>query len=225
MTKQPTTTKAVDTKVSNPTTTKKANKMKKATTPTPTKATKATTPTNDLKVSATFKKSVTQIVSANNAVNKANTTLETKSLALFNATIKEAITLKKEVIVKSEIKDINDYKYNQISKALKAVNKDSYYHGVIDTAIHYLKSGYSVMFLDTVKLSLIKKLIDAKPTKALVKKCKDNKELETLLNKATATNHSNKQTAIKAKLSTNGKKVFDNLSTEDIALIKAYFNA
>ena len=58
---------------------------------------------------------------------------------------------------------------------IKLVNKDVYFHSVVDVAIHYLKSGYTITFLSTIKLSTLKKLHDVKPTKASVKACKDNK--------------------------------------------------
>ena len=180
-----------------------------------------------LTISATFKKEVTKVIAANNSLTKANESLETKSLSMINVIVKESIVLKKEVVVPKTIlkENLNDYKYNAISKALKAVNKDKYFHTVIDTAIHYLKSGYTISFLSTVKLSTLKKLHDVKPTKASVKACKDNKALETILSAKASLNHTNKQKEIKAKLSTNAKKLFDSLSVDDIALIKAYFVA
>jgi len=176
-----------------------------------------------LTINAAFKKEVTKIINANKSLNNANEKLDTVSLNMFNLVITNSIAMKKEVVISDSIKDINDYKYNQISKALKDYKEDAYYHKVIDNSIHYLKSGYSVSFLDSVKMSLITKLLNVKPTKNKVKECKDNKELEILINTAIAANKTKEQKNIKDNLSTELKELLSKLSDSDKLALKAYY--
>lgn len=192
-----------------------------------TKATKPTTTNtvSDITISSDIKKQITQVINAHNAVITKQDILNTKALSLFNIIVKESISLRKQVIVHEGLKDESDYKYNKVSKALKEVKEDSYYHSVVDTAIKYLKSGYSVMFLDKVRLSLVKKLIDIKPTKASVKATKDNKELEALLNETIAKRNLEEKKAKQALLSEPTKDFLKSLSSAELIALSAYFKA
>jgi len=184
--------------------------------------------TNTLTISPAFKKEVTKLINTDKKVNEFTDKRETNSLTMINIAVGEVLELKKQVIVPATIVKENhkSYKTREVKKALIALSDNNYYKSIVDTAIHYIESNYKLDFKsdESISLTLLKRVLDEKPTKKSVES-KTNKEIKEILD----TNKANKKTAtqkeIKAKLSTDAKNIFDKLSTDDIALIKAYFAA
>ncbi len=191
-----------------------------------TKVTPATKAEQNIIISSDFKKEVTKLVSNDKKVFEYTDKRENNSLSMINKSVDEIITLKKQVVVPASVTLIKEYKTRIIKKALLELNSNPYYKSVIEVAIHYINSNYTVDFKGdkSISLATLKRVLDEQPTKASIKG-KNNDDIRTILDTNKANSKTKKQLAIKGKLSAAGKKVFDSLSVDDIALIKAYFTA
>jgi len=199
---------------------KDKNNMKK-----PAKTIKAKINDN-LIVSTDFKKEVTKLVSNDKKILEYTDKRENTSLSMINKSIDEIISLKKQVVVSETIVNKKDYQMRIVKKALLKLNDNSYYKSVIDVAIDYIKSNYTIDFKGTKSISFatLKRVLSEEPTKASIKD-KNNEEIKSILDANKSKEVETTKKDLKGKLSTKAQKFYNELSPADYATFKALFRA
>jgi hypothetical protein len=175
-------------------------------------------------LSKEFRSEVRKVVNNDTKVNEYTTKRDTESLTLVQNVLTEVITAKKDIVVPKTISDVNQHKYRLIKTSMKQVSDNSYYLTVLDIAFKYLNSGYTVNLKEN-KLSTLKKLLDVKPTKASVKKCNNNNDLEALIKDTLTKQKESKKEELKTKLPKNILDILSDLTPEQYSDLKHYLEA